>query len=251
MKKLLSVLIVLVFISCGRNEPLSSLLGCGDRGVSGLMQCKKTYNPPTQLNKKTSDGYIPVAQALIILERKENTTVGTILKELSPIRFAYAANQTATVTYVVSNQSSITIDTNSLIPVESGDGETLDLGSLTITQLRANKLNICGTGNQKCTQAVIRVYTQELVGYTGISGFVNTDDSYGADVYFGQTTASELVGLTSTNSAIVQSYSIPANDNKIGLSDFPSPTYLGEVDLSNAGSGNYEMMLVVELALAL
>jgi len=75
--------------------------------------------------------------------------------------------------------------------------------------------------------------------------------SYGVDVYAGKPTATELVGLGAENAAIVQTYTIPSNDKKLTLSDFPSPTYFIESDFSSAGYGDYKIDIVIEVAVAL
>ena len=225
---------VLVIASCGKDG--------GDGTVS---------YPTNPTGQNGIDNYIPIAQAIVKLSNTENYAYQKILKYLNPIPTAYAAPiANATVTYTAIEIGSMTIDTSSLVATNNGD--TLDLGSLSITAIQANKLKVCGAANNlKCGTAVIRVYTQELVGFETIDGFVNTTDSYGVPVYSGKVTASEFLGLSSVNAAIVQSYTIPVSDRKINLSDFPTPTYLIQSDFSNAGAGNYEMTLIVELALTL
>lgn len=220
-----------------------------------LGSCGET-NPARYLGepmgKEDIDGYTPVARAFITISKNDPSFSMILLKSLNPIQNAFAQSQSATVTYTAIENASITVDVAALIPVLSGGGDTLDLGSVTITDLKANKLKVCGPGNnQKCTQAVIRAYTTELVGFEGIEGFVNKTDLYGVPVSFGPTTASESVGLSSANAGILQSYTIPFNDNKLTQSDFADLDYVGAVDFSNAGVGSYEMTLVIELAVAL
>lgn len=234
MKYLLIFLMLIIAASCGGDRPGPS----------------QGHTPPPPVDTPTPDGYIPVSQAIITIKQQEDTVAMKTLKMFNPISVAYAASESVTVTYVQAENSTMTLNTTALVPSMSTDGNTLDLGSITISDLRANKLKICGAGgNEKCTSAIIRIYTQELVGFAGIGGFVNKTDGYGIDTYAGKSTADTLVGLTSTNAATVQSYTIPSSDNKINLSDFPSPTYLMEVDFSNGGAGSYEMTIIVELAL--
>lgn len=163
-----------------------------------------------------------------------------------------ALQQTEVVTYVSATTSQFSADPAGIVPVESVDGETLDLGSVTLDQLKVNDLDQCGVGNdEKCTSAVIRVYTTEVTGFIGIDGFVNTDQSYGVPVLAGEGTATESVGLTDTNAAFVDTYTIPANDRKLTTGDFNGVTYELEVDFTNGGAGSYEMNLVIELAVGL
>lgn len=89
------------------------------------------------------------------------------------------------------------------------------------------------------------MYTEELSGFSGISGLVNTTDTYGIDLY---AESGNLVGLGSVNSYILDSYNIPANDKKLTLSDFNDLNYDLYADFSNAGYGDYEVNIVIELA---
>lgn len=222
-----------------------------------LASCGETYefariNRDTKVSHIPPVGsYIPIARAYITVKKGKSGNIVKALKFLSPVSTAYAA-VAAAVTYVSIANTTFVVDTSTLVPVLSGDANTLDLGSVTVTDLKTNQLKICGVGgNQKCTEAIIRVYTTELAGFAGISGFVNKDDSYGVDLFSGKGIADQLTGLDAIGSVTVQSFVIVANDKKLSLADFPSPTYLVEVDFSNAGAGNYEVTYVIELALGL
>ena len=191
-----------------------------------------------------NDGYTPVAMASMTITSGSDVA---LINKFSLIETAHAA--TTNVSYTLAENVTFTINTANVSPILTGD--TLDIGTISISSLDTNKLKICGTNsNQKCGQAVIRIYTQALVAWPGVDGFVNTADGYGVPVSAGKTTANLPVGLGAVNSAFVQSYTIPSNDNRLTMADFPSPTYKLASDFSNAGSGSYSMTLVIELALA-
>jgi hypothetical protein len=156
-----------------------------------------------------------------------------------------------TVVYVSAIANQFTINTGSLSTTESIDTNTINLGSISTSSLKVNDLNQCGTGTEKCTSAVIRIYTTPVSGHPGVTGFVNKTNNYGVPIKAGKTSANTVVGLTVSNAAVVDSYTIPAGDRKLTAGDFGSTTYLLEVDFSNAGSGNYEAILVIELAVGL
>jgi hypothetical protein len=152
----------------------------------------------------------------------------------------------ATVTGTILEETNFTIDFNGVgFQLAS---EPTSIGNLVIGTINFNHLRICGVSNdEKCTVAQIRMYTTELASDPGISGFVNTDYGYGVPVWAGKAAADQSVGLTVSNAGVVDTYNIPVNDNKLTNSDFGGTTYQMVVDTINAGSGDYEMTLVVEL----
>ncbi len=90
------------------------------------------------------------------------------------------------ITYTTPNQNNVDLDLAALKNAitesdESTDGLTIDLGSLTLTGIKINKLKICGVGgNEQCTSAIIRVYTNAITSHpAGETGFINKTDSYG------------------------------------------------------------------------
>jgi hypothetical protein len=219
---------------------LLSLVSCGKGGAGS------TSEPLDPVAAPRNDGYTPVAQAMMTIS-SNNGDVASVMRQFSLMQSAYAA--TTNVSYVVAENVTFTVNTSGISPILTGD--VLDIGTLAITALDSNKLKICGSdGKQKCGQAIIRIYTQALVAWPGVDGFVNTSDGYGVPVTAGKTTANLPVGLTAANSANVQTYAIPNNDNRLTLSDFPTPTYKLASDFSNAGAGSYSMTVVIELALA-
>lgn len=192
-----------------------------------------------------ADGFISVASGTIHISSKNAEASGNALTVRAP-------TTTTTVTYSSAEKGTLNLDVGSLTLVESLDENTLEFGSVTITKINVNKLKICGVGgDEKCTQAIIRIYSTELPAFLGMAGLINTTDGYGVDVYSGVLTATEPVGLDAINAAIVQSYTIPANDKKLTGDDFTDLTYVIEADFSNAGFGDYEMDLVIEVAVAL
>lgn len=164
----------------------------------------------------------------------------------------FNVTENTSVTYTSAETNNFAINLANIVAVESGDSNTLDLGSMDVSALKVNKLEQCGVGlDEQCTSAIIRVYTTDVTGHAGVAGFVNTTYGYGTPFLAGETTASQTVGITVANAAILDTYAIPANDKKLTISDFSGVVYEMEVDFSNAGAGDYEMNITIELALGL
>jgi hypothetical protein len=223
-----------------------SLSACGGRSYRGQPDMPGSpgdppviFEPGAQANP--DDGYLVRARAFYDLYSSHDYALIGLL-----MLTAYAATGSTNVSY--NNAASVSFTINVASFAASGfTGDTLNLGSVALATLSDNHLKICGVGNnQKCTQAIIRVYTTGTIG-----GFVHSVDSYGLPVYAGTLNPSSPVGLNAAGSVQVQTYTIPGNKNKITLVDFPSPTYNVTSDFSNAGSGLYSMTFVVEYALAL
>lgn len=155
----------------------------------------------------------------------------------------------STINYTVPLANAFGLDVSGVAPAEVGD--TIVIGNIDISDLRINDLYVCGSGTDKCTTAVVRVYTTELSGYEGISGFVNTDDNYSIDVTVSESGGlSGTVGLDVAGSVTVDSYTIPSNDRKLTIADFSGVSYdfvAGDID-NNAGVGSYEMSVTIEIA---
>ena len=144
------------------------------------------------------------------------------------------------ITYTEPEAGAFTLEPGTIAAMELDD-DTLSLGTIEVQKIKINKLKICDPGGTtKCTEAIIIIYT---TGST--AGFVNTTEGYGLDVY----ADNQAVGLTDANGALVASYTIPANDRKVTAGDFADIVYELEVDISNAGAGDYDMDLVVEILL--
>lgn len=155
----------------------------------------------------------------------------------------------STINYTVPVANTFAIDANGIAPAANQTGDTIVLGNIDISDLRVNDLYVCGAGSDKCTTAVVRVYTTELSGYEGISGFVNTDDSYGIDVTVSESGGlSGVAGLDVAGSVTVDSYTIPSNDKKLTTADFSGVSYDFVADGTNAGAGSYEMSVTIEIA---
>ncbi len=172
-------------------------------------------------------------------------------KELALFKYlgmpsAYAATGTTVVSYNNAAAVGFTINIAALAP-GAYTGSTLSYGSISLATLSDNSLKVCGVGGTtKCNTAIIRMYT------TGsVAGFVNTDESYGVPLYAGSLNPSSPLGLNSAGSVQVQTYTIPGSTHKLTMANFPSPQYNMSVDMSNAGSGQYDTNLVVEYALSL
>jgi hypothetical protein len=199
--------------------------GCGYFGPD-----YRDYRPKPEVPEVPYDEYIVIGKAIINISSEDSLSL--------------AEN----ITYVVANANVFTIDASGIsTPVENGD--ILNVGNIDVSNMKVNNLNQCGGGSDKCTSAIVRVYTTDVTGSEGIAGFVNTDDGYGIDV-----TASESGGLSGTagldvaGAVTVDSYTIPASDRKLTSADFGGVSYDIDVDFSNAGVGSYEMNLVIEIA---
>ena len=166
-----------------------------------------------------------------------------------PIFLKSNAEALVEITYVNSAATDFSINTNNLAPNSPATlvGETLRLGQVGIASLSDNNLKVCGNdGHTKCNQAIISVYTNGSV-----AGFINTAGGYGAPVFTGSLNPTQALGLGAENAVVVQTYSIPARQNVLSLSDFPSPRYAVTSDFSNAGAGSYSMNYVVQYALTI
>ena len=169
---------------------------------------------------------------------------------ISGLCLAEVINYTSTAT------STIGIDTAGLLtPTEDASGEFIDLGALGLDSIKVNTLKVCGvSGRDKCTSAIIRMYTNDLGGAdTGFGGFVNTTDNYAeAPVTVTGTSGDVVIGHTLSAANTLSSYTIPVADRKLILSDFTDNTQLVSfpiiVDFSNAGAGAYEMSIEIEVA---
>lgn len=150
------------------------------------------------------------------------------------------------VSVINSASTSMTVSTTGFI-VPKITNAVLNFGNLQVLQLFDNNLDLCGTaGNQKCTTALIRMYTTG----TPLAGLYNSTDNVGMPILAGLTQPLSTVGLAVANANILQTYKIPSTQHVMALSDFPSPTYLVNSDFTQAGAGTYSTTLVLEYALA-
>lgn len=123
----------------------------------------------------------------------------------------------------------------------------LNFGTLSITALSDNDLNVCGAAkNTKCGNALLRMYTTGVAG----AGLYNAIGAYGAPMTSTLTTPL-TVGLNVAGAAVMQTLVIPAGKNVVALADFATkPLYTINFNFSNAGAGNYSTTVVLEYALA-
>ena len=159
------------------------------------------------------------------------------------------ASKTINVTHTSKNVNAFALDMSSLVAGIEDDNDILSFGSFDISNLKVNNLNQCGNGSDPCTTAIVRIYTTDLAGFEGISGFINTTDGgYGIPVSANKIGAlASNVGLSHLNAAIVDTYTI-GSDKRLTESDFGTPTYEIDVNFTDAGVGDYEMNLVIEIA---
>jgi len=219
---------------------IATLPGCGKALPTDFKLRTALPLPPIDITG--ADGSVIHGRGIYTLQSEQQTAMLKLFNQIFPL--AYATSGSTSVTYTNAVSTDFTIDVSSFVP-GSFTGTTLSLGSVGLGSLSDNNLNVCGnTHSTKCTQASIRVYT------TGtLAGFVNTGDSFGAPVYTGTLNPTSVVGLNSAGSVQVQTLTIPTTKHKLKLSDFPNPTYSVTSDFTDAGSGSYQMVYVVEYAL--
>lgn len=194
------------------------------------------------------DNVVVHGRAVVTISNEQETAMMNLWNRFIMPRAYAASSGSSVVTYTNAASTNFTINVTGLAPTftPTFTGNTLNLGSVALATLSDNNLKVCNPGgNTKCTQAIIRVYT---TGST--AGFIQTTDLYGAPVFTGTLNPASAVGLNAAGSVQVQLFTIIASDHKIGIVDFPSPTYAVTSDFSNAGAGNYSMTYVVEYALA-
>jgi hypothetical protein len=201
-----------------------------------------TCNAPT-IGPSLVDGSIVRATALVEVASFHTTAWHNIF-----FSNAYAAS-TATTVVTYNNAPSVTFTINAAALVAgSFTGDTLSLGSFTITALKDNHLNVCNPGgNTKCTTAILRVYT---TGAT--AGFVNTSASpqYGNNVFTTGENPATALPLSSPGVAIQTLSGMASSKHTVKLSDFSPTTFSVTSDFANGGDGLYSMSYVVEYALA-
>ena len=175
---------------------------------------------------------------------KDYIVVGTTKITIRSGEGAYAVSPVnANVTYTEPETGKFNTTANI---TASADGEdAISLGSIVVDAININKLEVCGGGSDKCTSSIIRIYTTAVTGHPGISGFVNTTTGEGIPLLADGVS----VGIDTGGALTLDSYSIPANDNKLRNNDFTDLTYTLGVDTSNAKAGDYELDLVLELLL--
>ena len=163
-------------------------------------------------------------------------------------RFEIRGNQSSTlpVNVTLATNTAMVVDTSQFkIPTISN--APLEFGTLEVTSLTDNQLNVCGTGGTtKCTKALLRVYTTGVAG----AGLWNTADAYGMPLTATLTTP-KTVGLNVAGAAVMQQISLAASKHVVALADFSTaPKYAFKSDFSNAGAGSYSTTIVLEYALA-
>jgi hypothetical protein len=185
---------------------------------------------------------------------------GSVTLDVNTSSGAYYATAT-TITYTETSSGTVGIDEGSLntTPTPSEDdtnGDTVDLGSLTMGSIKINNLNQCGAGGtDKCTSAIIRVYTNDLGGAdVDLGGFVNITDHYdGQPVTITGSSGDAVIGHKVDNAVTVSTYTIPPGDRRLRNKDFTdagqSLSFPMVVDFNNAGVGDYSMSIEIEVAL--
>lgn len=158
----------------------------------------------------------------------------------------YATSQVVNITLAPKTQFSIDV---SAFVVPTPDNAVLSFGNITVDAASTNQLKRCGTsGNQKCTKALIQVYTSGMAG----AGMWNTLDGYGAPMSAGLAGRLQTIQLGLANAVTVESWTIPTNRNTLRLADFvPTPTFIFQGDFTDAGEGSYSTTINLALGLSL
>lgn len=216
--------IIVVFISL-------ILFGCGNN--------VETVNKRSRFQKD-----VPISQSTLNYK-----VIGNITVDVASI---VGLSLTQAITYTSTSTSTLSIINGDLTtPSEDVDGNILDLGRLSINKLKINKLKICGaSGHDKCTSAIIRIYTNDLGGANvGLGGFVNITENYAeAPITVTGYSGDAIVGHTLANATLLNEYTIPNSDKKLTQTDFSLISFPLVVDFSNAGAGDYQMSIELEVA---
>lgn len=210
--------------------------------------------------------YFPIASATIkvsslgdlaALAKKQNLKLADLIIQKANAQVAQGS-ATVNVTYTNPGVTQFTINTSSFGNAITVSGNDLNLGTISLNSLDDNSLRVCtgvGSPGNRCNRLFIRVFTLgTATGVTATSGFINVDGQYGIDVFAGNVltaigfNASPTASLV-TNAATVYTYTIPNGTNRVRLSNLVNTPFPIKADLSNAGSGLYEMNLVVQYAL--
>jgi hypothetical protein len=148
-----------------------------------------------------------------------------------------------TISATVSAATRFNISTTNFVPPTNPEDGELSYGTIDITTLRDNDLRICGPGgNQRCTAAAIRTYTEGTPG----PGLWNNTDAFGLPI---KSTGGAEVGLDPAGAVSVANIAVPANQRIVRLSNFtanatlPVPYF---VDFTDASAGSYESTIVIE-----
>lgn len=117
-------------------------------------------------------------------------------------------------------------------------------GSLDVTDLRDNNLDVCGpAGTAACTTAVLRIYSSGTPG----AGLWNAAKAYGLPIM----TGTNVIGLDAAGARVVATLAL-ANKVTVKLKDFTTAARFQvpvAVDFGNAAAGAYRSTLVVEYLL--
>lgn len=172
--------------------------------------------------------------------------IGTASFEVRVTGRGFGLAQTYPVVVALAPNSTLAISTVGFV-VPTMSNSVLDFGNITVTAATTNQLKLCGTGgNQKCTKALLRVYTTVAAG----AGFWNAD-GYGAPMTAGLSGSLQAVGLGIANVVTMEQYTIPGNRNSVKTSDFsPAPVFLFSGDFTDAGTGSYTTTVNIDFALA-
>lgn len=253
MKNLIFLAFLIVLVGCGRGFEV------------------RNYDAPPSVPENTTQTLFAVSSAIISVNAHGDLASMKVKKApvyvslLMSTAWAQAqASGVVSVTYSNPGATSFTLNTSSFMagayPQVSGDD--LLLGNISLSALDDNSLRVCtgvGAPGNKCNRLYIRVFTlgsNISNSITGIPGFINTDSSspYGIDVFAGSVLTpigfnSNQNANTVTNAATVYQYTIGNSTNRVRLSDLGAVSFPMKASLANAGSGTYEMKLVVQYAL--
>lgn len=229
MKKLVLLFGLLALTACGPDDQFRPI---------------DTSNLPA-MDQPGVDTLIVHSRAVLNLTVANGQTVSQkIMNLLMPV--AFAVNPQATQPITVTNGANTTWTvSNAAFIIPTISNAILDFGSLNVTALNDNNTKVCGGGgNNKCTTAVIRMYT---TGTTG-AGLYSAVDAYGNPITGSQTSGTVgTIGLGVANAYELQTWTIPNSRHTVTKADFAAPTtYNVKVDMTDAGVGTFTTTIVLE-----
>ncbi|MBS1963276.1 MAG: hypothetical protein JST04_13760 [Bdellovibrionales bacterium] len=213
---------------------LLSASACGQGGVYSTAIPQQELPP---IGTPSADGVVVKSRAIVSVTP---TAGGSAAKFATSGSQAINVTNAASVSMTLSNQ-------DWRVPTITND--VLDFGFLTVTDVKDNNLNVCGTnGNQHCGKAILRIYTTGKPG----AGIWNSTDGYGMPIAAGLSGSTlGSVGLDAAGAYTLESVTLPNSKHTVKYSDFsPTPKFNVKSDFTEAGAGSYAATLVIEYALA-
>jgi hypothetical protein len=221
--------------------------------VTGIMVLAVGCGDSTSVRRRTSGKYPPgmepggesgadnwQVRGRWTLPMTVKGAAGAFVGEDQLVMLSSAASNQSVSASVAANVR-VTVDNSSFGNPANYEGLE-SFGALEITDLRDNALRVCGAGgNQKCTQAAVRLYTTG----TPSDGLYSSTEDYGLPI----STGGNSVGLGTASAAMIATYAIGPNKHVMHLNDFTNAASLSvpvAVDFTDAAASDYTTTLVLE-----